>query len=295
MSHKAFKPMKTIAIGTFFVLFAISMAFATPSAMADHSKATVSTPTGSGVQGCEATNECYIPYTVTIDVGGEVTWSNDDETGSAHTVTSGTAKDGPDGKFDSSLMLAKQTFSVKFDGYDPGKYPYFCIVHPWMTGIVEVQAAMEEKPKPTEATMTTVKGMSSDGSIEVKITADKPTAQKAMTIKVDFMDKGGKAVSHINYDITASQEGKQVLNKMAQHQHEGKGSHMTDALSSDKPVDIKVTLQGIGIEAPFTGPKGEVVTFQVVPEFGTIAVMILGVAIVSIIAVTARSKVIPRL
>jgi len=39
----------------------------------------------------------------------------------------------------------------------------------------------------------------------------------------------------------------------------------------------------------------EVVTTQVVPEFGTIAIMILGFAIISIITVTARSKVIPRL
>jgi len=34
---------------------------------------------------------------------------------------------------------------------------------------------------------------------------------------------------------------------------------------------------------------------QVIPEFGTIAIMILGFAIISIITVTARSKVIPRL
>jgi len=40
---------------------------------------------------------------------------------------------------------------------------------------------------------------------------------------------------------------------------------------------------------------GEDVTTLVVPEFGSIAVMILGIAIISIIAVTARSKVIPRL
>jgi len=37
----------------------------------------------------------------------------------------------------------------------------------------------------------------------------------------------------------------------------------------------------------------EIIT-QVIPEFGTIAVMILGIAIISIIAVTSRSKVIPR-
>jgi len=40
---------------------------------------------------------------------------------------------------------------------------------------------------------------------------------------------------------------------------------------------------------------GEDITTQVIPEFGTIAVMILGISIISIIAVTARSKVIPRL
>ena len=39
----------------------------------------------------------------------------------------------------------------------------------------------------------------------------------------------------------------------------------------------------------------ELETTQVVPEFGTIAVMILGISIISIIAVTARSKVFPRL
>jgi predicted secreted protein with PEFG-CTERM motif len=43
-----------------------------------------------------------------------------------------------------------------------------------------------------------------------------------------------------------------------------------------------------------TGPVGKVTTKQVVPEFGTIAMMILAVSIISIVAVTAKSKVIPR-
>ena len=45
----------------------------------------------------------------------------------------------------------------------------------------------------------------------------------------------------------------------------------------------------------FAFVDGVDITTQVIPEFGTIAVMILGIAIISIIAVTARSKVIPRL
>ena len=44
-----------------------------------------------------------------------------------------------------------------------------------------------------------------------------------------------------------------------------------------------------------TGPIGEEVVFSnVVPEFGTIAMMILVVSIISIVAVTAKTRVIPR-
>jgi plastocyanin len=96
---------------------------------------TISLPEGSGVPGCDETNECYIPYHVTVSAGEEITWSNDDS--AAHTVTSGTPSGGPDGIFDSSLFMAGGTFSVTLD--EPGEYPYFCMVHPWMIGIVTVE------------------------------------------------------------------------------------------------------------------------------------------------------------
>ena len=75
----------------------------------------------------------------------------------------------------------------------------------------------------------------------------------------------------------------------------GKGVHTTAALSSSDPVDITITFQGYGVDDPKTGPIGEEVVFtNVVPEFGTIAMMILAVAIISIVAVTAKSRVVPR-
>ena len=107
-----------------------------PSSFADHATASVSVPVGTSVPGCEKTNECYIPYDVSIDVGGEVTWTNDDT--AAHTVTSGSPEGGPDGLFDSSLFMAESTFSVKFEDFEPREYPYFCMVHPWMIGVVTV-------------------------------------------------------------------------------------------------------------------------------------------------------------
>ena len=98
------------------------------------SPVTVIIPQGASIPGCESTNECFIPYNATINVGDEVMWSNDDM--AAHTVTSGSAADGPSGVFDSSLFLAGTTFSHTFD--IAGTYDYFCLVHPWQQGNVIV-------------------------------------------------------------------------------------------------------------------------------------------------------------
>ncbi|MCH7648506.1 MAG: hypothetical protein IIA83_07865 [Thaumarchaeota archaeon] len=94
----------------------------------------VNIPEGSGVPGCEETNECYIPYEIVVSVGGQVIWNNVDT--AAHTVTSGNPVDGADGKFDSSIFMSGTTFSNTFD--EVGEYEYFCMVHPWMNGIVQV-------------------------------------------------------------------------------------------------------------------------------------------------------------
>lgn len=95
----------------------------------------VSIPQGTSVPGCEEKDLCYDPPHVIVFEDAEVSWKNDDT--AAHTVTSGTASGGPDGKFDSSLIISGDIFSYKFE--EKGKYPYFCMVHPWMTGSVSVQ------------------------------------------------------------------------------------------------------------------------------------------------------------
>ena len=93
---------------------------------------TISVPEGTSIAGCERTDECYIPSSVTVPAGSTVTWSNDDT--AAHTVTS--SPDSPM-QFNSDLFLAGATYDVTFD--DPGEYPYLCIVHPWMVGTVIVE------------------------------------------------------------------------------------------------------------------------------------------------------------
>ena len=94
----------------------------------------VSLPSGTSVPGCEETNACFVPENVSISSGSTVVWNNDDT--AAHTVTSGGPTGGPDGIFDSSLLMASASFEVTFD--DAGSYDYFCMVHPWMVGTVNV-------------------------------------------------------------------------------------------------------------------------------------------------------------
>ncbi len=91
-------------------------------------------PQGVSTPGCEETKECYIPSEVAVAEGGTITWTNEDS--AAHTVTSGSPGEGTSGEFDSSLFTAGTTFSHTFDTV--GEFPYFCMVHPWMKGIVVV-------------------------------------------------------------------------------------------------------------------------------------------------------------
>jgi len=69
---------------------------------------------------------------VEILLDDTVIWKNADT--AAHTVTSGTASDGPDDLFDSGLFGPGDSFSHKFTQI--GHYPYFCLVHPWMEGTI---------------------------------------------------------------------------------------------------------------------------------------------------------------
>ena len=130
----------------------------------------------------------------------------------------------------------------------------------------------------------TAMGALSDGT-PVMIKTTEVAAGEPLRIKIIFEDS-----EHVNYDIMVMQGDEEVLNAMGAHEHMGMGEHMTGALPTGDPVDITVTFQGYGVDE-ITGPVGDEVIFaNVVPEFGTIAVVILAAAIVSIVAVSAKSR-----
>jgi plastocyanin len=77
----------------------------------------------------------YVPAETAVKAGESVTWKNDDT--AIHTATSG--KDAtPDGKFDTSLVSPGQSSKPIAMPNEPGEYPYFCTLHPWMIGTIMV-------------------------------------------------------------------------------------------------------------------------------------------------------------
>jgi plastocyanin len=74
-------------------------------------------------------NFSFGPTALTVPVGTTVTWTNRDDI--PHTVVS------TDGVFKSKALDTDDKFSFVFTKV--GTYPYFCSIHPKMTGTVVVQ------------------------------------------------------------------------------------------------------------------------------------------------------------
>jgi len=270
---------------------------------------------GSSVPGCEETNECFIPYEVTIAIGDTVMWVNDDT--AAHTFTSGTPGDAESvgAIFDSGLVLVDASFSNTFDA--AGEYPYFCMVHPWMEGLVIVGEAMAEEEEPM------MSGVNLDLDIYPMLPFDN-TANDMVTLefeaKSDVLKGESGAVNHLDYKVMISKDGSELWSEMF-HDHDGNlelqitpsdgsftvtggeeiGSTETKAFMVQGPVfmdngNYQVTAQIVGIEFnPLPTPLTDDFTMEVVPEFGPIVMVILAVAIVGTIIVTTKSRVIPKL
>jgi len=304
--------MKAIALGSFFVLFAIVGGLTVPTAFA--AEVIVENALGASVPGCEDTNECFLPYEVSINVGDTVTWVNDDT--AAHTTTGGSATDGPSGVFDSSLVLAGSSFSFTFN--EAGTYEYFCMVHPWMAGFVIVGEAMAE-----EAMMSGVYlGLDIDPMLPFDTTvSDMVTLTfTAQSDELKGTEMTSMVIDHLDYKVVISKDGSELWSEQF-HEHDGNlelqitpsegsftvtggeevGSSETKAFMISGPVfmdngDYQISAQIVGIEFnPLSTPLVDDFNIQVVPEFGSIVMVAFAIAIVSAIVLTTKSRVIPKL
>ncbi len=103
------------------------------------------------------------PSVLDIKVNDTVQWQNQDNT--IHTVTTGTSHLGFDGRIDSGTISPGNTFTYKFDKL--GVYGYYCLFHPWMTGLVNVNAGVQAQP-----------------ILGISISADKPSYHDGDTVLI---------------------------------------------------------------------------------------------------------------
>jgi len=96
------------------------------SAMAKIASTGVSTDSATEVK---IDNFAFAPGEVTVKAGTQVSWINHDDV--PHTI------DSTQGKFKSAALDTDDKFQFRFT--EPGEYPFYCRMHPKMTGKIIVQ------------------------------------------------------------------------------------------------------------------------------------------------------------
>ena len=280
--------MKKSVCLSFSLLAIFSLIAVSPSAFAEHGEggmaATVENAPGSSTPGCEP--NCFIPSTVVITAGGTITWENTDT--AAHTATAGSPADGPSGVWDSSLVMSGGSYSVTLD--DAGTYPYFCMVHPWMEGTVIVEAEAAHGDDHAEEM----------GHMEEKGHGDGHTENGIEDLSDQFVASATSGVIHhigansdddtlIVHLFGADDDGelKITLNKDIITPFDDDSYFV---LINSEEVEFEQMGRTLHIDYEAGTEKIEIVGSHVVPEFGTIAMIILAVAIVSIIAITTKTR-----
>jgi len=164
----------------------------------------------------------YDPPVIAITVGDSITWTNDDREG--HTVTSGEGSGRfgwmsnnfgtPDGGFDSDRFNPGESWNHKFE--NSGTFPYFCIIHPWMEGVVIVEREIPDYPH--DATGQKLKfpllQYTPDRRIEVNLSWDPPvikTHEKIQFVYQFYDPTTNSNLAKMKYDFIIFQNGKEIF------------------------------------------------------------------------------------
>lgn len=289
----------------FSVLLLVSLAFFIPNNFVFAQETIMIDIPSDVARGCEETNECFIPSAIRVEVGDTIVWTNNDS--QPHSVTSGSPVLGVDGIFESNFLEKGETFSHTFT--EKGEYSYFSIDDPWMQGTIFVGIDVPSTDLDPESESPSSQNvwvristtdnqvyhqrLLSESPVLVRIFNEKPVANEELQIGLEFVNsKTLELMNNVNYDLTATQNGKSVISEKNVYHAEGRAEHSTSTLDSDGAVDIQITMLGIGIpdSGPLTGSTGEVVTFTAIPEYGKIAFLVLVFGIMVVIALNSKTQ-----
>ncbi len=224
----------------------------------------------------------YSPWELSIDVLDKVEWGNADT--AAHTVTSGIVTNGtglPDGRFDSGLFNVGKSFSYQFMEKDAGVVNYFCSIHLWMTGVVNVGLVGGLK------VIHNVGSDVGDRTFDVQYTLNRSlefakvdTNRNSITFTMSGVIENDSLIIMLPEELIENPNAVWVDDKQ-----------ITD---SEKYFEDGVTTMIIPLEAD--SEQITIVGSSVVPEFGPIVALIFAVAIIGTIVFSAKKfGLVPKL
>ena len=210
---------------------------------------------------------------IEITVGDTVVWKNADT--AAHAVSSGTFTTGFDGHFDSDVFPQGKSFSYTFD--EVGEYPYFCKLHSWMTGNVIVHSGYSIIPE--------VGKQVDDGSNHFDVeydfnrlvsVSDINQEEKSITFEIIGNAKSDDHTLEILLP-TELIDGPFVVwvdnEKLSDFNHQ-----------HDDEQDLNILTIPLNAESKsFT-----LIGTSIVPEFGLMAIAILGVSVLAMVGLNRR-------
>lgn len=194
----------------------------------------------------------FDPPSISVTEGDTVTWYNDDK--EAHTVTSGQSSGRfgwmdddfgtPDGVFDSGSFPPGESWTYQFG--EPGGFPYFCVIHPWMEGVVVVREEIPSYPhdaagKPLEFPLLRY---TPDGDIEVNLAWDPPvirTHEKVQFVYQFYDPYTNSNLANMRYNFIIFQDGRQVFFDAGKNQIGGDYRNLV----FDRGGPIIIRLEGI--------------------------------------------------
>ncbi len=140
---------------------------------------------------------------------------------------------------------------------------------------------------------TLLRGTTEDGEITVQVISSSPIVNQSMEVNLSFLDKNNLLMPNVNYGIKIKQQDQEILENKNIYSENGLSTLITRPLNSEEPVIIEISFNGIGMpenQEDLEGPSGEIIMFTVVPEFGTITMMVLAITIIAVIILNKANK-----
>lgn len=140
---------------------------------------------------------------------------------------------------------------------------------------------------------TYFQGISVDGKVVVKVSSTAPISGESSEIEIEFLDPYSNLIQNVRYDISIIQDEIEVLEQRNARSLDGTSYHKTPILQTDSSLDIQIRLVSVGsniIKTSWNDSQGEIIEFKTVPEFGTVAGLVLVATISGVIFLSTKTK-----